>query len=56
MLCILLQYLSGALLPCPLDPLADQPSQPRTLSDKGLSRKEYVILDYLVQMHLAPKN
>lgn len=51
--CVVLQCFSGGLLPCPLGPL---PEQPRKLADTGLGRKEYLILDYLVRMHLVPKN
>lgn len=53
MLCIFIQCLSEDLLACPLDTL---PERPWSLSDIGLGRKEYLILSYLVQMHLAPKN
>lgn len=41
------------LLPCRLGPL---PEQSRRLSGIGVGRKEYLILGYLVQMHLTPKN
>lgn len=50
--CVLLQCLSEDLLPCPLGPF---PEQPRTLSGIGMGSKEYLILVYLVQMHLVPK-
>lgn len=51
--CVLLLCLSGGLLPCPVGHL---PEQPMTLSAIGLGRKEYLVLDYFVQVHLAPKN